>query len=95
MADTGPAFDAEAWHQPPDVYELSGRGAEQIRGALAQIPPGVTSEEVRKRLGEPNEIDDGRWVYYAGDRQGGFNFVLVYVRFDPAGRVESATEVPT
>lgn len=87
------AFDRAAWVAVAGKADQSEPRIALIEAAIAEIPPGTPREEVRTRLGEPDQSFPESWAYMAGPMLFGGEYTAVLVRFDAEGRVRDARKV--
>ena len=92
-AGTATTFDRAAWVAVAGKADQSEPRIALIEAAIAEIPPGTPREEVRTRLGEPDQSFPDAWAYMAGPTLIGGEYTAVLVRFDAEGRVRDARKV--
>ncbi|SDX30465.1 hypothetical protein [Paracoccus sanguinis] len=94
-ATTGTAttFDRAAWVAVAGKADQSEPRFALIEAAIAEIPPGTPRDEVRARLGEPDQSFPDSWAYMAGPTLFGGEYTAVLVRFDAEGKVRDARKV--
>lgn len=91
--DAAAAFDRAAWVAVAGKADQSEPRFALIDGAIAQIPAGTTRDEVRERLGEPDQSFPDSWAYMAGPTLFGGEYTALLVRFDAEDRVTDARKV--
>ena len=87
------SFDRAAWVAVAGKADRSEPRFAMIDAAIAQIPPGTAQDDVRARLGEPDQSFPDSWAYMAGPTLFGGEYTAVLVRFDADGRVVDARKV--
>lgn len=90
---TATTFDRMAWVAVAGKADQSEPRFALIEAAIAEIPPGTPREEVRARLGEPDQSFPESWAYMAGPTLFGGEYTAVLVRFDAEGKVRDARKV--
>lgn len=90
---TATTFDRAAWVAVAGKADQSEPRFALIEAAIAEIPPGTPRDEVRARLGEPDQSFPDSWAYMAGPTLFGGEYTAVLVRFDAEGRVSDARKV--
>ena len=90
---TATTFDRAAWVAVAGKADQSEPRFGLIEAAIAEIPPGTPREEVRARLGEPDQSFPDSWAYMAGPTLFGGEYTAVLVRFDAEGKVRDARKV--
>lgn len=86
-------FDRAAWVAVAGKADQSEPRFALIEAAIAEIPPGTPRDEVRARLGEPDQSFPESWAYMAGPTLFGGEYTAVLVRFDAEGKVRDARKV--
>lgn len=90
---TATTFDRAAWVAVAGKADQSEPRFALIEAAIAEIPPGTPRDEVRARLGEPDQSFPDSWAYMAGPTLFGGEYTAVLVRFDAEGKVRDARKV--
>ncbi|KGJ16132.1 hypothetical protein [Paracoccus sanguinis] len=90
---TATTFDRAAWVAVAGKADQSEPRFAMIEAAIAEIPPGTPRDEVRARLGEPDQSFPDSWAYMAGPTLFGGEYTAVLVRFDAEGKVRDARKV--
>ena len=85
--------DRAAWVAVAGKADQSEPRFALIEAAIAEIPPGTPRDEVRARLGEPDQSFPDSWAYMAGPTLFGGEYTAVLVRFDAEGKVRDARKV--
>lgn len=90
---TATTFDRAAWVAVAGKADQSEPRFALIEAAIAEIPSGTPRDEVRARLGEPDQSFPDSWAYMAGPTLFGGEYTAVLVRFDAEGKVRDARKV--